>query len=243
MNWRAISRRLMLYATVAAGGFLLAYLIVAFFIFPRGVIPDDARVPSVVGLLYDDAARRLIAAGFKPAVGLSRYNASAPQGTVLAQTPPADSREKRGINVALDVSAGDRQSQVPPVVGLTQQLATAAIENAGLKVGTIGSREADSPRGAVLESLPGPGQSVAPGTRVDLVVSSGPPEIAVPDLVGRDYTQARLMLEQLGLRPGAVTIDSTAVDAPNTVVSQSPAAGASLRPGGTVSLRVTPQIP
>jgi serine/threonine-protein kinase len=225
------------------GGFLAAYLIVAFFVFPRGVIPDDARVPSVVGLLYDDAAARLVAAGFKPAVGLSRFNASTPKNTVLEQSPPAGSREGRGVTVTLDVSAGERNSQVPPVVGLTQQLATAAIENAGLEVGTVQSREADSPRGAVLESVPSQGTGVTPGSTVDLIVSAGPPLVTVPELVGRDYTQARLLLEQIGLRAGTVTIDSTAVDAPNTVISQTPAAGASVRPRSTVDLRVTPQIP
>ena len=51
MNWRATSRRLLPYALVAAGGFLLAYLVVAFLVFPPEIVPDDAKVPQVVGLL------------------------------------------------------------------------------------------------------------------------------------------------------------------------------------------------
>ena len=69
MNWRATSRRLLPYALVAAGGFLLAYLFVAFVIFPPQIVPDDGKVPQVVGLLFDEAVTRLEAAGFKAKTG------------------------------------------------------------------------------------------------------------------------------------------------------------------------------
>ena len=59
MNWRASSRRLLPYALVASGGFLLAYLVVAFLVFPPQIVPDDVKVPQVVGLLYDEAVTRL----------------------------------------------------------------------------------------------------------------------------------------------------------------------------------------
>ena len=59
MSWRAISRRLLPYALVAAGGFLLAYLFVAFVVFPPQIVPDDAKIPQVVGLLFDEAVTRL----------------------------------------------------------------------------------------------------------------------------------------------------------------------------------------
>ena len=59
MSFRTSLRRSLPYAVTIIGGFLLAYLIVAFLIFPSGVIPGDAKVPNVGGLLYDDAAKRL----------------------------------------------------------------------------------------------------------------------------------------------------------------------------------------
>ena len=46
MSWRGRLRRFLPYLISAVGGFLLAYLIVAFFIFPSGVIPEDVRVPN-----------------------------------------------------------------------------------------------------------------------------------------------------------------------------------------------------
>ena len=240
MNWRAASRRLFPYAVVAAGGFLLAYLVVAFLIFPPELVPDDSKVPQVVGLMYDEAVTRLEAAGFKARVGEERFVELAPKSTVLSQTPPPGSSEPRGAEIVLDVSAGQRQLQVPPVVGLTQALAQDALEKAGLEMGEVRERESQSARGAVLETSPAAGQTVSPSTRIDIVVSSGPPAVEAPDVVGQSYATARTLLEQVGLRVGDVTVDSLSTSIPSTVISQTPAAGSRLAPGSRISLTIAP---
>jgi serine/threonine-protein kinase len=240
VNWRAASRRLFPYAVVAAGGFLLAYLVVAFLVFPPELVPDDAKVPQVVGLMYDDAVNRLEAAGFKAKVGEERFVELAPKSTVLAQTPPPGATESRGTEIVLDISAGQRQLQVPPVVGLTQALAQDAIEKAGLEVGEVRERESESARGAVLETYPAAGQTVSPSTRIDVIVSSGPPAVEAPDVVGQSYATARTLLEQIGLRVGDVTVDSLSTSIPSTVISQTPAAGSRLAPGSRISLTIAP---
>ena len=50
MSWRDRTRRLLPYLIVAATGFLAAYLYVFFFVFPSDLLPNDAKVPNVVGL-------------------------------------------------------------------------------------------------------------------------------------------------------------------------------------------------
>ena len=65
MSLRSRFRGSLPYAVAVIGGFLLAYLIVAFLIFPSGVIPGNAKVPNVTGLPYNDAAKRLAEVGFK----------------------------------------------------------------------------------------------------------------------------------------------------------------------------------
>lgn len=241
MNWRAISRRLLPYALVAAGGFLLAYLFVAFFIFPPQIVPDDGKVPQVVGLLFDEAVTRLDAAGFKAKTGEERFVELAPKSTVLAQSPPPGATEPRGTEVILDVSAGQRQVQVPSIVGMAQSVAADAIDKAGLELGSVSERESQAARGAVLEMTPPAGTSVAPSTRIDLIVSSGPPAVDAPDVVGQSYAAARGMLEQVGLRVGDVITDSLATaPSPQTVISQTPAAGSRVAPGSKVSLSISP---
>ena len=65
---------------------------------------------------------------------------------------------------------------VPNLVGLTQATAEAAITGAGLVVGTVSTATSDSmPAGLVISQTPGAEASVAPGSAVNLVVSSGSP--------------------------------------------------------------------
>ena len=106
MTWRARFRRSLVYLVAIVAGFSLAYLLVAFVIFPAGVIPRDVKVPNVTGLGFDEASQRLAQAGFKTEQGEQRYNNSAPKMTVLEQSPPPGAREGVGAKVTLVVSGG-----------------------------------------------------------------------------------------------------------------------------------------
>jgi Dockerin type I domain/PASTA domain len=65
---------------------------------------------------------------------------------------------------------------VPNVVSLTQAAATTALVSAGLKLGTVTTASSTAvAAGKVLSSDPAAGTALAPGTAVNLVVSSGPP--------------------------------------------------------------------
>lgn len=239
MNWRAATRRLLPYLIVSAAGFLLAYLVVFVFVFPSRVVPDEGRVPAVVGFDYVDAERRLAVAGYSAARGLRRYNAKAPDGTVLTQSPRPGTEVARGTLVTLDVSAGEQTAEVPPVLGASEQQARALVETAGFEVGTVTQQPSvNVARGAVSAATPAPGSRVPVPARVDLVVSSGAPLVAVPAVVGRPLDDARRLLAQGGLRVGAITVDSLAFDLPNTVVAQSLAPGSAVTAGAAVGLTV-----
>ena len=108
MSLRTRLRGSLPYAAAILGGFLLAYLVVAFLIFPSGVVPGDAKVPNVTGLLFDDAATRLAAVGFKASRGDDEYREATPINTVLSQDPPAGTKEPEGTAVTLTVSTADK---------------------------------------------------------------------------------------------------------------------------------------
>jgi len=163
------------YAIAIVGGFLIAYLIVAFVIFPSGVITGDAKVPNVTGLLFDDASKRLGEVGFKAARGESRAHAASPKETVLEQDPRAGTRDAEGAVVTLVVSAGQQIVSVPSVVGLSQTDAQTLIEGAGFELGQVTEKTSDLPRGQVLESHPAAQSKAAVPSPVSLVVSNGNP--------------------------------------------------------------------
>lgn len=238
MNVRTLTRRLLPYVVAAAGGFLIAYLFVYFFVFPTRLVPDDAEVPNVVGLYYDDAVRRLRLAGFDGTRGEERYHNTAPEGAVLEQDPAGESRQPRGTRVTLATSRGQLEATVPRVVGLTRQQATTTLENAGFELGDVRQRASDAPRGEVIAVEPVTGTVLPVPSAVTITLSTGPAALEMPDVVGQSYAQARLLLEQLGLRAAEPAFDSLSYMPRNTVLSQSPLPGASVPPGSTVNLTV-----
>ncbi|MDQ3697047.1 MAG: PASTA domain-containing protein [Gemmatimonadota bacterium] len=238
MMWRGLARRSLPYLITAAGGFILAYLAVAFLIFPSSVLPSDRRVPNVVGLSHEEATRKIEDAGFSASTGERRYHASAPDGQVLGQSPLPDAVEARGATVSLEVSRGQRQGAVPPVAGLTVARAEEALESAGFEVGGVTPRESAEPRGQVIGSEPGEGARVPIPAAVSLVVSTGPTGVTLPDVTGQGESEARSLLEQLGFSL-EVGVDSFSSMPLGMVVSQTPAAGRRVGAGSRVRLTVS----
>jgi serine/threonine-protein kinase len=236
-RWR--SRRALPYLIAATSGFLIAYMIVAFVIFPADIIPDDAVVPSVVNLSFDDATRTLARAGFKAQRGESRFHASAPGRTVLQQEPPAGSREKTGTVITLHISSGQRTATVPSVLGSTRQGAQIAIENAGLEMGRLEMQHSDRPAGQVIATRPAAGEKLNLPARVDLVVSRGPATAEIPNLIGQSLPQARTRLQNMGLLVGTVEIDTTSIEVANTVTAQDPQPGQTVVSGAMVKLVIS----
>jgi beta-lactam-binding protein with PASTA domain len=246
VTWRGRLRRLLPYVIAAGGGFLLAYLIVAFFVFPAGVIPQDVRVPNVIGLTYNDAVQQLQQKGLSAERGETRFHNAAPKGTVLDQQPPPGSREAANIRVTLVVSGGQRFGTVPGVIGMSRELALSALEVAGFDAGDISQRPSNQPLGAVIDSRPRPGTQAPMPSAVALVISAGPTTVVVPDVVGRSVSDARLLLRQVGLNVGDVLWGATGAsvaDAAAVVVSQSPPAGSQAASGSRVNLNIGTRAP
>jgi serine/threonine-protein kinase len=239
VNWRDASRRALPYLIAATSGFLIAYMVVAFVVFPAEIIPDDALVPNVVESSYDDAARILSRAGFRAQRGEQRFHATAPSRTVLQQDPPGGSRERTGTVVTLHISSGQRTTTVPRVIGNTRQQAQIAIENAGLEVARVDIEHSDAPAGQVIATRPLAGEQVILPASVTIVVSRGPATAEVPNLVGATLPSARDRLQALGLRVGAVTIDSLSTEPANTVTAQDPEPGRGVPSGQLINLTIS----
>jgi YVTN family beta-propeller protein len=132
------------------------------------------------------------------------------------------------------------QVVVPNVVGQTRAAATTAITGAGLVVGTA-TQQASSTvaSGHVISESPAPGTTVASGSAVNLVVSTGPVQVAVPNVVGQAQAAATMAITGAGLVVGTVTQHSSSTVASGDVISESPAAGTNLTGGSTVNLVVS----
>lgn len=100
---------------------------------------------------------------------------------------------------------------VPPTTGLTVAEAEDVLADIGLE---LGAPQAESSRdidvGLVVRTDPDAGATVARGSEVTLVISTGPAQIAVPEVEGLNIDDARALLVEEGLEVGEIlTNDSS----------------------------------
>ena len=201
---------------------------------------NQVGVPNVLGLSEAEAQTTIDSANLiVDAISFTHSDAVA-AGLVVFQSPVAGTIVAIGSEVDLIISLGPESSgsvAVPDVAGLTQAAAATAIGAAGLTVGTV--TEAASvtvPAGAVVSTNPPAHEIVDNGSSVDLVLSSGPPQIAVPDLVGLTQAEAAQALADAGFVLGAVSFAGSGSAAPGTVIEQDPAFNAMAEGGSTVAI-------
>lgn len=233
------ARLLRLHGVIALVAFVVPWVIVAVWLLPDTGPAPSAVVPPVVGLRYEEAERKLAESGLKASLGETRPSTTAPRRYVIAQDPAAGTTVERNVAVTLDVSGGQVRSRVPALAGMTRDDAVAALRAANLEPGMVTERPGPEARGTVISTQPAAGQQVSQGTPVEMVVSAGPSELLMPDVVGRELFEARATLEQLGLRISETVYDSTSVLTAGLVIAQVPAAGSAVTAAELITLRVS----
>ncbi|MGA2601334.1 MAG: choice-of-anchor tandem repeat GloVer-containing protein [Bryobacteraceae bacterium] len=129
---------------------------------------------------------------------------------------------------------------VPNVVGLTQTAATTSITGVGLVLGTVTMASSSSvPSGDVISQNPTAGTSVNLGSAVNLVISTGPAQVAVPNVVGMTQAAATTSITNAGLVVGTVTTASSATVPSGDAISESPMAGTEVNLGSEVNLVIS----
>jgi membrane peptidoglycan carboxypeptidase len=138
--------------------------------FPEPPPPPTATVPDVTGLDREAAVAQLEDAGFNAAV--TEVESLEPKGIVVAQTPAGGSTADLGISVRLEVSNGKPpRTEVPGVIGMGEDPAVAALEDAGFLVEVVFEVVKDEGKvGTVVRQDPPGGTPAAEGSTVTIVV-------------------------------------------------------------------------
>ncbi|MED7928700.1 Stk1 family PASTA domain-containing Ser/Thr kinase [Nonomuraea sp. LP-02] len=132
--------------------------------------PAKKKVPDgLIGLSQEDAMAALEKEGLRGTV--KTKVSSKKQGTVVDTRPKAGEEIEEGGTVTLYVPK--ELGEVPSVIGLTQEDASAQIKQAGFRVKVV-PQPSDQPQGTVIQQNPGEGAKLAPNTTITIVVSTGP---------------------------------------------------------------------
>jgi serine/threonine protein kinase/beta-lactam-binding protein with PASTA domain len=163
--------------------------------------PQPLPVPKLVGVSEDQAKQAIATSKFTWKQSTTRFDDKVAKGLVIAAlgadgTPLTEGQtygEKQEISLV--VSLGP----LPDVSGQTVQEAKNILSSANL-TGIEGPTEASDTiaMGLVIRAQAHDTKPVTEGSTVDLVISSGKPQVPVPDVVGKSWTDAKTALITAG---------------------------------------------
>ncbi len=164
------------------------------------------------------------------------YSDTIPVDHVIAQSVPATDEAPRGSGIAVTLSKGQAPIPVPKVVGMSEEKAASLLSTAGFVVKRNTDYSDTVPRGDVIGQAPAPKSKLQPGQAVTIVVSLGPKTFQMPNCRRDDATDAAVAaITSSGSSPRSCRCSGATGD---TVVSQLPDAGSTVKAGQTITIYV-----
>jgi len=193
--------------------------------------PKLISAPELKGLNLAEATAEIIKAGFVLGEVKSAFN-SAAIGEIFDYLGSDGTKIPETSRLDLWVSLG----AIPIVAGLSQEVAVAAIETAGLTINEITEEYSDSVAAGQVINLVPLSEPLGKNGSVNLLVSKGPNVVIVPNMIGQTILAAKTNLETLGLRVIVNTDQLTTKWGIVKVKRQSAAADTQLRVGDSITI-------
>lgn len=153
-------------------------------------------VPDITNLTTEEAVEELKKAGLELNPNVRRESSdNIPDGIILSQQPAGGTQIAKGSRIAITVSSGPKMVQVPSLVGLNVEQATATLSSLQLR-STVTSVDSPKPEGQVL-AVAGENTDVETGTTVELRVSNGM-LMTMPQISRMTPTEAEKALRDAG---------------------------------------------
>ncbi|MCG8604083.1 PASTA domain-containing protein, partial [bacterium] len=149
---------------------------------------------------------------------------------------------KKGRRIYLTISIGEREVEIPNLMGLSETNAQETLRSLGLRLGDREYRyEPNELPKVVIEQSIVPNSYVKLSRPVDIVVSLGRPvdNVTVPSVLAKMLDDAELIIKRSGLTLGKLRYQIENSLMPNTVIGQSKESGTVVAPGDTLDLVVS----
>jgi eukaryotic-like serine/threonine-protein kinase len=141
-----------------------------------------------------------------------------------------------GLIAAVQLTSGAARTVVPEL----RRLPRGGVEARARRLHVhpvFSEHHSETPDGIAIAQSPRPGIHVDQGSTVEVVLSSGPPPVPVPGVVGKAASTAETTIAEAGLRYSLTRVPSPG-SMPGTVVRQSPSAPANASRGSTIALSI-----
>jgi eukaryotic-like serine/threonine-protein kinase len=208
----------------------------------------EVKVPKIVGMTPEAAGALLSDRGLIMDVQDRFYSPEISEGKIMSQAPSPEAVVRRAYRVRVAVSLGPQRALIPDLIGKSGRTAEISVQRRGLEVGTVAVLHLpDVPPDQVVAQSPAPNANTMTSPKVSLLVSAPADDASyvMPNFVGAHLADASQAISDVGLRIGKIEgLDSMKMDQkPSSgliIARQSPAPGARVSPGMTVTLAVAP---
>ncbi len=137
---------------------------------------DSIVVPTVGGKTKEEAEAAFALSELTITSYEEEYSDTIEEGMVSRTVPAEGTSVPRNSTVVVYISKGPetKLSTVPKLIGMTEEEALAALEEAGLTGSVSGTKNSELPAGQIVEQSHSYGVQVEAGTEITFVVSAGP---------------------------------------------------------------------
>ena len=171
-------------------------------------------VPDLTDMPKEKAAEKLETLGFQVSYQEQSSDLIAP-GSVITQNIPADTKIRIGSEILLTVSTGraDTDSSVSETIGnyIGMDFQDVKAQLAELHLYAVQADTVynpDIPNGTIISQNIPAGSTVPQGTCIQMKISLGQITVHMPDCTGKNITEARKLLEDIGLNCMIIYIPS-----------------------------------
>lgn len=204
--------------------------------------PQTSTMPELTGKTQQEAVTLLDGLELNLSVSYEfQESESVEEGKVISTEPMAGTTLSYGGSVKVVVSQGKGTTtvKVPNVIGMEEQSAASALEQAGLKV-SVTREENDATEGTVFYQSISGDTEVPENTTVSIKISEGKKTGTMPNLAGKNQQEAAAALEalKLNLSISYEYQDSDSVEE-GQIISTNPSSGSTLTDGDSVKLVVS----
>ena len=195
-------------------------------------------IPDVTSLNKKDAVDYLKNSGLKIKV-INSKTEKVGLNQVFIQFPTAGRVVKVNRTIQIWVNSGEGQ-EVPNIVGLELLEARSKLQGDNIQIQKIDYLPSNQKYNTILGVYPAPGTKLEINQKISILVSSRmvtDPSV-MPNLIGLDINDARVLLAQIGLTVSTVNNGTDATLPVNTIISTNPTPGAKVVKGQKITIIV-----
>ena len=229
------------------GGIAIAVVIFALMVILGAIFKScsvtsakDVDVPDFIGMKLSDVQNN---PEYKFNWNVENvYDSNQPEGVIIDQSPKSGTKKvKEGATITLKVNSSGTLISVPNVKGLTQEVATARIKEAGFECEVLGIYDNETAQGIVKNTDPQGGTKAVASTVIKVFVSKGAQEnkVRVPDVINKTLAAAKEELVSQGLRISDKIITEKSDKPKDTVIATDPLPGVEVNEGTAVQVTIS----